>query len=88
MMLAIRRVEVTDDDTGKKSKKWCLTNRADTGYGDVIRAVDMTGYSSTPRSGPHPALRHYDTKAEAVRVAEQLGRALAERHGGAYDIVS
>lgn len=87
MLLSIRQVEVENEETGETAMAWQLANADGKGFGDVVRAVAMTGYNSIPRSKAHPALRTYDTREEAVAVAESLGRELAERHGGAFEIV-
>ena len=87
MLLSIRQVEIEDEETGEATTVWQLANADGEGFGDVVRAVAMTGHNSIPRSKSHPALRTYDTREEAVSVAESLGRELAERHGGAFEIV-
>jgi hypothetical protein len=87
MLLSIRSVEVEDEDTGQMTTRYALADADGRGYGDVVRAVAMTGYGHIPRSRPHPALLTYATREEAVAAAEALGDELARRQGGAYELL-
>lgn len=85
MLLSIIPVKIENEETGEDTMGWRLANADGHGYGDVFSAVIMVGLPGGNKR--HPAVRVYDTKDEAIAAAEFLGRELAEKFGGAFEIV-
>jgi hypothetical protein len=74
MQLSIHYVEILDDDSGEITKTgYMLYNLTYDGQGDVIRAINQTGYYNIPRSKRHPALMLFATIEEAQKAATDIG---------------